>query len=72
MMGTATAALSARSIAAWPPRLKMPTLVARLAEIARGHGALVAGFEGSAGSVAAAAGIADCAIRPAVIAPCWP
>src|SRR5271165_1881388 len=69
MMGTAAASLSGRSSAAWPPRLKIPTRYPVLPRLRVGMAFGVAGFEGSVGSVAAAAGRAACATRPAVIAP---
>src|SRR5271157_448294 len=68
MMGTATASLSARSSAAWPPRLKIPTRYPVLPRLRVGMAFGVAGFEGSDGSVVAEAGMADCAMRPAVTA----
>src|ERR1019366_4779337 len=70
MMGTAASKLFGLSMAACPPRLKMPTLYPVFPRLRVGMDASVLEFAGRAGSVAAArAGIVTWVRRPAAMAP---
>src|SRR5580698_5022705 len=69
MMGTATASLLALSSAAWPPRLKIPTLYPVLPRFRVGIAVVVAGLEGCAAWARATSGSAAEPSAAAVMRP---